>query len=189
MFLFPKIFHLFKRAAADVVSNFMLFYFNLNFLYGIRVRYLIVCRYTKDTFYNISITIPITIMNHFEVLKKLKMVHDISIIIEIVEKKHIHIIIVPSPMFQVAKIIDLAYLNLHRGARVLEIGSGSGYMATIMAHLVGPTGHVTGLEHMLDICAESIANISINHIELIENQTIDIICKLEISSTGILVKS
>lgn len=87
MFLFPKIFHLFKRAAADVVSNFMLFYFNLNFLYGIRVRYLIVCRYTKDTFYNISITIPITIMNHFEVLKKLKMVHDISIIIEIVEKK------------------------------------------------------------------------------------------------------
>lgn len=77
---------MFKRAAADVVSNFMLFYFNLNFLYGIRVRYLIVCRYTKDTFYNISITIPITIMNHFEVLKKLKMVHDISIIIEIVEK-------------------------------------------------------------------------------------------------------
>lgn len=77
----------------------------------------------------------------------------------------------------VAKIIDLAYLNLHRGARVLEIGSGSGYMATIMAHLVGPTGHVTGLEHMLDICAESIANISINHIELIENQTIDIIYK------------
>uniref|UniRef100_A0A8D8QN22 protein-L-isoaspartate(D-aspartate) O-methyltransferase n=1 Tax=Cacopsylla melanoneura TaxID=428564 RepID=A0A8D8QN22_9HEMI len=77
----------------------------------------------------------------------------------------------------VAHILDLCYLNLHRGAKVLEIGSGSGYMATLMAHLVGPKGHVTGLEHMIDICIESIANISLNHIGLIENQTIDIIHK------------
>ncbi|KAI5745451.1 hypothetical protein M8J76_011204 [Diaphorina citri] len=77
----------------------------------------------------------------------------------------------------IAHILDLCYLNLHRGAKVLEIGSGSGYLATLMAHLVGPTGHVTGLEHMMDIAIESIANISTNHIDLIANETIEIIHK------------
>lgn len=77
----------------------------------------------------------------------------------------------------IAHILDLCYLNLHRGAKVLEIGSGSGYLATLMAHLVGPTGHVTGLEHMMDICIDSIVNISTNHIDLIRNQTIEIIHK------------
>lgn len=75
----------------------------------------------------------------------------------------------------VATILDLVYLNLHKGAKVLEIGSGSGYLLTLMAHLVGPTGHVTGLEHMMDICIDSIANVSLHHIGLIANETIDII--------------
>lgn len=37
---------------------------------------------------------------------------------------------------------------LYPGARVLDIGSGSGYLTAVFAHLVGPTGRVIGVEHI-----------------------------------------
>jgi protein-L-isoaspartate(D-aspartate) O-methyltransferase len=37
---------------------------------------------------------------------------------------------------------------LQPGAKVLDIGSGSGYLTAVMANLVGPKGTVIGIEHI-----------------------------------------
>lgn len=37
---------------------------------------------------------------------------------------------------------------LHPGARVLDIGSGSGYLTCVLARLVQPGGEVVGVEHI-----------------------------------------
>lgn len=47
--------------------------------------------------------------------------------------------------------IMLEQLGLLPGQRVLEIGAGTGYNAALMAHLVGPGGHVTALDIDQDI--------------------------------------
>ena len=43
-----------------------------------------------------------------------------------------------------AKMLEL--LDLRPGHRVLEIGAGTGYNAALLAHIVGPTGHVTSVD-------------------------------------------
>lgn len=40
----------------------------------------------------------------------------------------------------------LRLLDLRRGQRVLDVGSGSGWTTALLAHLVGPTGSVVGVE-------------------------------------------
>jgi protein-L-isoaspartate(D-aspartate) O-methyltransferase len=40
----------------------------------------------------------------------------------------------------------LTYLN--PGSRVLDIGSGSGYLTAVLANLVGPNGSVVGIDHI-----------------------------------------
>lgn len=40
----------------------------------------------------------------------------------------------------------LRLLDVLPGQRVLDVGSGSGWTTALLAHLVGPTGHVLGLE-------------------------------------------
>ena len=42
--------------------------------------------------------------------------------------------------------IMLQQLDLQPGHRVMEIGAGTGYNAALMAHLVGPSGHVVTLD-------------------------------------------
>ena len=37
---------------------------------------------------------------------------------------------------------------LHPAARVLDIGSGSGYLTAVLANLIGPSGKVVGVEHI-----------------------------------------
>lgn len=37
---------------------------------------------------------------------------------------------------------------LQPGSKVLDIGSGSGYLTAVLAHLVGPTGTVIGIDHI-----------------------------------------
>lgn len=37
---------------------------------------------------------------------------------------------------------------LHPAARVLDIGSGSGYLTAVLANLVGPLGRVVGVDHI-----------------------------------------
>lgn len=40
----------------------------------------------------------------------------------------------------------LRLLEVHRGDRVLDVGSGSGWTTGLLAHLTGPAGEVLGLE-------------------------------------------
>lgn len=51
-----------------------------------------------------------------------------------------------------AHALELLRDQLHPGARVLDVGSGSGYLAACMALMVGPTGHVVGIEH-IKVCS------------------------------------
>lgn len=46
------------------------------------------------------------------------------------------------------------------GARVLDVGAGSGYMCACFAHLVGPTGHVYGVEHIAELVDQARTNIT-----------------------------
>lgn len=49
----------------------------------------------------------------------------------------------------------LAQLDVRPGHRILEIGAGTGYNAALLAHLTGPSGHVTTVELDPDIAAEA----------------------------------
>lgn len=49
-----------------------------------------------------------------------------------------------------------------KGKRVLDVGSGSGFLTAVMAHVVGPTGVVHGIEHVPELVASSTRAISEN---------------------------
>jgi len=42
-------------------------------------------------------------------------------------------------------------LDIHEGMRVLDVGTGSGYHAAVMADLVGPEGHVYSIERVAEL--------------------------------------
>ncbi|KAI5793861.1 protein-L-isoaspartate O-methyltransferase [Peziza echinospora] len=48
---------------------------------------------------------------------------------------------------------------LKPGMRVLDIGSGSGYLCAVFGHLVGPSGKVVGIDHIPQITSFSTANL------------------------------
>lgn len=49
----------------------------------------------------------------------------------------------------VANMLEL--LEVYPGARVLDVGCGSGWTTAILARLVGPSGHVVGVERIPDL--------------------------------------
>ena len=51
----------------------------------------------------------------------------------------------------------LPYLN--PGARVLDVGSGSGYLAAVLHHLVSPGGKVVGIDHIPALVDWSVQNL------------------------------
>jgi protein-L-isoaspartate(D-aspartate) O-methyltransferase len=54
----------------------------------------------------------------------------------------------------------LRLLDVPVGARVLDVGSGSGWTAALLAHLVGPQGRVDGVEIERDLVAFGSANLA-----------------------------
>jgi protein-L-isoaspartate(D-aspartate) O-methyltransferase len=55
------------------------------------------------------------------------------------------------------------------GDHVVHVGAGVGYYTAILAHLVGPTGHVTGIEFEADLAARARANFSgVANVEIIQ---------------------
>ena len=66
----------------------------------------------------------------------------------------------PSTNSQPSYVLWLLHmLDLRPGHRVLEIGSGSGWLAAVMARLVRETGRVTGLEIIPELAAQSRADL------------------------------
>jgi len=59
-------------------------------------------------------------------------------------------------------------LTLKRGERVMHIGAGTGYYSAILAHVVGPTGHVIALEIDKDLAERARTNLSsLHNVELL----------------------
>lgn len=54
----------------------------------------------------------------------------------------------------------LERLAVRRGDRVLDVGSGSGWTTALLAHLVGPTGLVIGLERIPELVSFGSKNLS-----------------------------
>lgn len=54
----------------------------------------------------------------------------------------------------------LVLLDARPGHRVLDIGAGSGWTTTLLAHLVGPQGRVFGVERLPELVAFGSANVS-----------------------------
>src|SRR5690606_32554149 len=53
----------------------------------------------------------------------------------------------------------LRLLEVPEGARVLDVGAGSGWTTALLAHLVGPTGTVLGVELEPDLARWGGANV------------------------------
>src|SRR5688572_33158348 len=53
----------------------------------------------------------------------------------------------------------LELLDAQPGDRVLDVGSGSGWTTALLAHLVGPTGSVVGVERIPELVEASRANL------------------------------
>ncbi|KAI5806338.1 protein-L-isoaspartate O-methyltransferase [Geopyxis carbonaria] len=69
---------------------------------------------------------------------------------------------------------------LHRldpGSNVLDVGSGSGYLTAVFAHIVSPGGRLVGVEHIPQLCTLSINNLQKDpaHADMLKNGTIKII--------------
>jgi protein-L-isoaspartate(D-aspartate) O-methyltransferase len=57
----------------------------------------------------------------------------------------------------------LRLLEVRPGQRVLDVGSGSGWTTALLAHLVGPTGVVTGVELEPELVTFGAANLAATH--------------------------
>ena len=53
----------------------------------------------------------------------------------------------------------LTLLGVRAGDRVLDVGSGSGWTTALLAHLVGPTGRVDGVEIVPELAAWGRSNV------------------------------
>jgi protein-L-isoaspartate(D-aspartate) O-methyltransferase len=61
----------------------------------------------------------------------------------------------------VAAMLDL--LDARPGHRVLDVGAGSGWTTALLAHLVGPTGRVLGVERVPELVVWGAANLAATH--------------------------
>jgi protein-L-isoaspartate(D-aspartate) O-methyltransferase len=69
--------------------------------------------------------------------------------------------ILPSTNSQPSFVLWLVHLlDVQPGQKILEIGSGSGWLTGIMAYLAGPAGHVTGIEIIETLAAQSRADLA-----------------------------
>ena len=54
------------------------------------------------------------------------------------------------------------------GVRVLDVGSGSGYLAAVLSRLIGDAGHVYGIEHIPELVRTSLANLRADDSQLLQ---------------------
>ena len=68
-----------------------------------------------------------------------------------------------------AHALELLKNHLKEGMRALDIGSGSGYLTTCIAIMVGPRGSVIGVEHIPELVELSIKNVRKSHPDLLDS--------------------
>jgi protein-L-isoaspartate(D-aspartate) O-methyltransferase len=62
------------------------------------------------------------------------------------------------------------FLELQKGDRVLHVGCGVGYYTAIMAEVVGPTGHVIGIEIDAGLAARACQNLTyLDHVKVVHS--------------------
>ncbi|HCB35107.1 MAG: protein-L-isoaspartate O-methyltransferase [Candidatus Taylorbacteria bacterium RIFCSPHIGHO2_02_49_25] len=66
----------------------------------------------------------------------------------------------------------LEKLNVRKGQKVLDIGSGSGWTTALLSHLVGPKGRVIGLEIIPELVTLGRKNIEHFYSDILENTRI-----------------
>nr|ACO15117.1 Protein-L-isoaspartateD-aspartate O-methyltransferase [Caligus clemensi] len=71
----------------------------------------------------------------------------------------------------------LEYLEGHlkEGNRVLDVGSGSGYLTSCFALMVGPSGRVTGIDHVEDLVQMGRNNIQKDQPELLSSGRVSLV--------------
>lgn len=64
--------------------------------------------------------------------------------------------------------VEVLRSNLRQGARVLDVGSGSGYILAVFGIMVGPNGRVLGVERQEQLAMHSISAIQASNPDLLE---------------------
>lgn len=71
----------------------------------------------------------------------------------------------------------IPFINTEQAQRVLDVGSGSGYLCAAFAKLLGPTGKVYGIEHIQQLVNLARRNTEKNHSKLLDSYRIYFICE------------
>uniref|UniRef100_A0A2L2XXI4 Protein-L-isoaspartate O-methyltransferase n=1 Tax=Parasteatoda tepidariorum TaxID=114398 RepID=A0A2L2XXI4_PARTP len=74
-----------------------------------------------------------------------------------------------------AHALELLKDNLYEGAKALDVGSGSGYLTTCMALMVGEKGKAVGIDHIENLVNMSIENVKKDQPGLIESGRIKLV--------------
>ncbi len=61
-------------------------------------------------------------------------------------------------------------------ARILDVGSGSGYLTVALAHMAGPGCSVVGIDHIEGLVKEAVGNASKNHAHLFKDGRLSFEC-------------
>lgn len=67
---------------------------------------------------------------------------------------------------------------LVEGAKVLDVGSGSGYLTSCLAHMVGHRGTVFGVDHIRELVEQSRKSIHRDNPELLSSGRVKLFGKL-----------
>lgn len=71
----------------------------------------------------------------------------------------------------------LPFIDSEKPQRILDVGSGSGYLCVAFAKLLGPGGKVYGIEHIQSLVSLSRQNTEKNHAKLLEDYRVYFICE------------
>ena len=77
-----------------------------------------------------------------------------------------------------ARVLDIIdkYMDSSFPLKILDIGSGSGYLTVAIAHLIGSTGKVIGLDHIQELVDFANRNTSKNFDHYIKEGRVSFIC-------------
>uniref|UniRef100_A0AC34FM00 Protein-L-isoaspartate O-methyltransferase n=1 Tax=Panagrolaimus sp. ES5 TaxID=591445 RepID=A0AC34FM00_9BILA len=73
-----------------------------------------------------------------------------------------------------AEALEALEPKLHENAKVLDVGSGSGYLTACFAKMIGAGGKAVGIEHMGELVKKSIENIRKSNADLLDSGRLEI---------------